>query len=194
MKISFILQYLILIFITIIISIFTIKFYSLFENNNKKLYISLYYLSIINICFTIICTITLLFDSYIKYAIFLIYIYGCLTMLLIYNIIYFFHKEIENYNNDNNKFFIIFVIIPIYTILWYNIISSGSDYIKYKELITYIRTYTQIILEDDILKFHDFKYDNANNIANKLYNLFINKEVNSNNLKEILKKILFLNN
>jgi hypothetical protein len=113
-------------------------------------------------------------------------------MLLIYNIIYFFHKEIQNYNND--KFFIIIAIIPIYTILWYNIISSGSDYIKYKELITYIITHTKNIFEDDILKFHDFKYENSNNIANKLYNLFIYKEVNSDNLKEILKKILFLNN
>ena len=191
MNISFILQYLLLIIISIIISIFAINFYSSLQEKNNNFYLSLYIIAIINICFIIICTITFIFDTYFKYFILMIYISSCITMLLIYNIIYL-NKEIQNYYYD--AFFIIIAIIPIYTILWYNIISSGSDYIKYKELITYIITHTKNIFEDDILKFHDFKYENSNNIANKLYNLFIYKEVNSDNLKEILKKILFLNN
>lgn len=187
MKIGFIIQYLILILISIMISIFTINFYSSLED--KK--IVLYYLSIINICFTTLCCITLLFDSYIKYGLFMTYISGCITMLLIYNIIYL-NKEIQNYNND--KFCIIIAIIPIYTILWYNIISSGSYYIKYKELTIYINTRIKNIFQDNILKFHNFKYKNANDNATKIYNLIKNNEANAHNSKEILKKLLFLNN
>lgn len=191
MKIGFIIQYLILILISIMISIFTINFYSSLQDKNKKIYTALYYISIINICFTVLCCITLLFDSYIKYGLFMTYISGCLTMLLIYNIIYL-NKEIQNYNND--KFCIIIAIIPIYTILWYNIISSGSYYIKYKEFTKYINTHIKNNNFFNILKFHNFKYKNANDNATKLYNLIKNNEVNASNSKEILKKLLFLNN
>jgi hypothetical protein len=112
-------------------------------------------------------------------------------MLLIYNIIYL-NKEIQNYNND--KFCIIIAIIPIYTILWYNIISSGSYYIKYKEFAKYINTHIKNNNFFNILKFHNFKYKNANDNANKLYNLFKRYRGHETDSKELIQKLLFLNN
>ena len=69
MNITFILQYLLLIIISIIISIFAINFYSSLQEKNNNFYLSLYIIAIINICFIIICTITFIFDTYLKYFI-----------------------------------------------------------------------------------------------------------------------------
>jgi hypothetical protein len=187
MKIGFILQYLVLILITIIISIFVINFY-LSLDIKKYIYIGLCIIAIINIFFTIICSITLLFDNYLNYGILMIYITGCLTMMLIYYILYL-NKELQEYNDL--YFFIIIAIIPIYTILWYNIVSTGSYYIKYKEFfIKYKNTLK-------FLKFHNFEYKNADEIAENLFNKFKFNILDDNfkdYLKEILKKLLFLNN
>ena len=202
MNISFILQYLILISISISISIFAIYFYSSLQEKKNNIYLSLYIIAIINLCFIIICSITFLFDNYLKYFILMIYISSSITMLLIYNIIYL-NKEIQNYYND--AFFIIIAIIPIYTILWYNIISSGSYYLKYKELITHTITMTHIpknmeenkhllILQNDILDFHNFKDKNSDPITNKLYYLFKRYRAHEIDSKELIKKLLFLNN
>ena len=123
-------------------------------------------------------------------------------MLLIYNIIYL-NKEIQNYYYD--AFFIIIAIIPIYTILWYNIISTGSYYIKYKEFITHTITMKYIpknmddnknilILQNDILDFNNFKYKNSESIANKLFYLFKRYRAHETDSKELIQKLLFLNN
>lgn len=202
MNISFILQYLILILISIIISIFAIYFYSSLQDKKNNIYLSLYIIAIINLCFIIICTITFIFDKHLKYLLLMIYISSSITMLLIYYIIYL-NKEMQNYYYD--AFFIIIAIIPIYTILWYNIISTGSYYIKYKELITHTSTMTYIpknmddnkkilILQNDILDFNDFKLKNLEPIANKLYNLFKRYRGHETDSKELIQKLLFLNN
>ncbi len=112
-------------------------------------------------------------------------------MMLFYNIIYL-NREIQNYNND--YFFIIIGIVPIYTILWYNIISSGSYYKKYKEFITNISKTNNKISIDDILGFHNFKSKHADPIAKKIYNIFKNSKGNDIESNEIIKKLLFLNN
>ena len=191
MKIGFILQYLVLILITIIISIFVINFY-LSLDIKKNIYIGLYVIAIINIFFTIICSITLLLDNYLNYGILMIYITGCLTMMLIYYILYL-NKELQEYNDF--YFFIIIAIIPIYTILWYNIVSTGSYYIKYKEFFIKYKYKNQD--QDQFLKFHNFEYKNADKIAENLFKKFKFNILNDNfenYLKEILKKLLFLNN
>jgi len=191
MKISFILQYLLLIVVSIIISIFAIYFYLSLKDKKNNIHLILYIIAIINLCFIIICCITLLFDRYFKYILFMTYISGCLTMLLFYNIIYL-NKEIQNYNND--YFFIIIAIIPIYTILWYNIISSGSYYKKYKEFITNIMKSNNKILKDDILDFHNFKYKHADTIATKISNYLKHLKGNDIESNDLVKKLLFLNN
>jgi hypothetical protein len=191
MKIGFILQYLLLIVISIIISIFAMNFYSSLKDKKNNIHLILYIIAIINLSFIIICFITSLFDKYFKYILFMTYISGCLTMLLFYNIIYL-NREIQNYNYD--YFFIIIAILPIYTILWYNIISSGSYYKKYKEFITNIMKNNSKISNDDILGFHNFKYKYADPIAIKISNILKNSKGNYKEQNEIIKKLLFLNN
>ena len=167
------------------------NFYSSLKDKKNNIHLILYIIAIINLSFIIICCITSFFDKYLKYILFMTYISGCLTMLLFYNIIYL-NREIQNYNND--YFFIIIAILPIYTILWYNIISSGSYYKKYKEFIRNLMKSNNKILNDDILGFHNFKYKHADPIATKISNIFKNYKANDKELNEIMKKLLFLNN